>query len=139
MQFYFDSGYLKSHNNLDLEIRLVLPLKQEFFSSMSQHFKYKESKKLYTRYLQSMDRATIHHLHDKSLHGFPHICVGSFIQSMNHFFVFYLFILFLFLFYFILFFLNFWKTQTFFFRTQDERIGWMTYLDTLAPPKFEWS
>ena len=23
--------------------------------------------------LQSMDRATIHHLHDKSLHGFPHI------------------------------------------------------------------
>ena len=36
-------------------------------------FKYQESKQLYTRHLQSMDRATIRHLHDKSVHGFPHI------------------------------------------------------------------
>ena len=87
-----------------------------------------------------MSRATIHYLHDKSLHGFPHICVGSFIQSMKHFFVFYLFILFLFLFYFTPFFWIFWKTQTiyYFFRTQDERIGWMTYLDTLASPPQAW-
>ena len=30
MQFYFDSGRLKSHNNLDLEIKLILPLKPDF-------------------------------------------------------------------------------------------------------------
>ena len=30
MQFYSSSGYLKSHNNLDLEIKLMLPLKPEF-------------------------------------------------------------------------------------------------------------
>ena len=53
--------------------------------------------------LQSMDRATIHHLHDKSLHGFPHIKAGSFIQIMKHIFLcFNLFILFSFLCYFIL-------------------------------------
>ena len=28
MQFYSDSGYLKSHNNLDLEIKLMLPHNQ---------------------------------------------------------------------------------------------------------------
>ena len=30
MQFYSDSGHLKSHNNLDLEIKLMLPLKPDF-------------------------------------------------------------------------------------------------------------
>ena len=66
-------------------------------------FKYQESKQLYTRHVQSMDRATIHHFHDKSLHGFPHIKAGSFIQSMKHIFLcFNLFILFSFLCYFIL-------------------------------------
>ena len=50
-------------------------------------FKYQESKQLYTRHLQSMDRATIHHLHDKSLHGFSHIKAENFIQRMKHFFV----------------------------------------------------
>jgi hypothetical protein len=30
MQFYSDLGYLKSHNNLDLEIKLMLPLKPDF-------------------------------------------------------------------------------------------------------------
>ena len=28
MQFYSDSSYLKSHNNLDLEIKLILPHNQ---------------------------------------------------------------------------------------------------------------
>ena len=86
------------------------------------------------RYLQSMDRATIHHLHDKSLHGFPHICFGSFIQSMKHFCVcmFYLFILFLFFLFFLIFFER--LKLSIFFRTQDERTGQMTYLDTMAPP-----
>ena len=66
-------------------------------------FKYQKSRKLYTRHLQSMERATIHHFHHKSLHRFAHIKAGSFIQSMKHSFLcFNLFILFLFLFYFIL-------------------------------------
>ena len=30
MQFYSDSGHLKSHNNLDQEIKLMLPLKPDF-------------------------------------------------------------------------------------------------------------
>ena len=30
MQFYSDSGYLKSHNNLDMEIKLMLPHNQIF-------------------------------------------------------------------------------------------------------------
>jgi len=30
MQFHSGSGYLKSHNNLDLEIKLMLPLKPDF-------------------------------------------------------------------------------------------------------------
>ena len=30
MQFYSDSSYLKSHNNLDLEIKLMLPFKPDF-------------------------------------------------------------------------------------------------------------
>ena len=98
---------------------------------------------MYTRYLQSMDRATIHNLHDKSLHIFPHICVGSFIQSMKHFFcvLFIYFVFVLILFYSSFFFWIFLMTQTnFFSRTQDERTGRMTYLDTLAPtPKLEWS
>ena len=59
-------------------------------------------KKLYTRHMQIMNRATIHHLHKKSLHRFPHIWVGSFIQSLKHFFIIYLFILFL----------KFWMAQT---------------------------
>ena len=77
-----------------------------------------------------MDRATIHHLHDKSLHGFPHIYVGSFIQSMKHFCV--LFIYFVFVFFFIEFFER--LKLYIFLRTRGERTGEMTYLDTLASP-----
>ena len=41
MQFYYDLGYLKTHNNLDLEIKLMLPHNQIFSDIfMSQHFKY---------------------------------------------------------------------------------------------------
>ena len=57
-----------------------------------------------TRRVNSCIRGTCkaHHFHDKSLHGFPHIKAGSFIQSMKHFFA--LIYLFCFCFCFILFF-----------------------------------
>ena len=92
------------------------------------------------RYLQSMDRATILHLHDKSLHGFPYIWVESFIQSMKHvFFAFNLFG-FCFCFYFILlFFWIFERLKLFFLRTQDERTGWWLTWIHWHPPKLEWS
>ena len=85
-------------------------------------FKYQESKNLYTRHLLSMDRATIHHLHDKSLHGFPHIYVGSFIQSMKHFCVLFIYFVFVFiLFYFILFFEFLKDSNKLFFLFKDTR------------------
>ena len=86
---------------------------------------------MYTRYLQSMDRATIHHLHDKSLHRFLHMCWKFYLKHENIFCV--LFIYFVFVFFFIEFFER--LKLYIFLRTQDERIGWMTYLDTLAPPQ----
>ena len=105
MQFYFDSGYLKSHNNLDQEIKLMLPLKPDFSGTtyVPTSSSTRRVNSCIRGTLQSMDRATIHHLHDKSLHGFPHIKAGSFIQSMKHIFC-ALIYLFCFHFYFILYF-----------------------------------
>ena len=113
MQFYSDSSHLKSHNNLDQEIKLMLPLKLDFSGTtyVPTSSSTRRVNSCIRGTLQSMDRATIHHLHDKSLHGFPHICVGSFIQSMKHFYC----VLF-FCFYFIfLFFLIFERLNIYFF------------------------
>ena len=73
------------------------------------------------RYSQSMDRATIHHLYDKSLHGFPHMC-WEFYSKHETFFLCFIYLF------------CFFEWLRIFSRTQDEKIGRMTYLDTLAPP-----
>ena len=88
MQFYSDSGHLKSHNNLDLEVKLMLPLKPDFSGTtyVPTSSSTRRINSCIRGTLQSMDRATIHHLHDKSLHEFSDIWVGSFIQNMKHIF-----------------------------------------------------
>ena len=108
MQFYSGSGYLKSHNNLDLEIKLMLPLKPDF--SGTTYVPTSSSTRRVNSCIRGTCKAWTEQLFIISMirayTDFHTYELGVLFKAGN-IFVFYLFILFLYLFYFIFFFLNF--------------------------------
>ena len=141
MQFYFDLGYLKSHNNLDLEIKLLLPLKPDF--SGTTYVPTSSSTRRVKSYIWGTCKARTEQLFIISMvraYTNFHAYESEVLFKAWNIFFFALIYLFYFCFYFIL--LSFFwifEWLKLFFLTQDERTGWVTYLDTLAPPKLDWN
>ena len=128
MQFYSNSGHLKSHNNIDLEIKLMLPHNQIF--SGTTHVPTSSSTRRVNSCIRGTCKAWTEQLFIISIirayTDFHTYVLGVLFKAWN------IFLCFIFLFCFL-------NDSKKFSRTQDEKIGRMTYLDTLAPPKLEWS